>query len=135
MSCKSAIYAVNTTAGTALANGAVYAPTSVIRRYGPSVQLVGNGILINGTGYYDVEAVATVTGTAVGTVTATLYKDGNPVAGATTTATATAIGDVIALPITSIVRLTCNCQEAVLTIVISGQAVSTNNLAITVEKE
>lgn len=141
MSCKSGIYAVNTTAGTAISNGGTFVPNMIIRRYGQYCQLAGNGITIGsscgngGAGYYDVEAVATVTATAVGTVTATLYKDNAPVLGATATATAAAIGDIVALPITALVRLGCNCDSSNLTVVISGQATSSYNLAITVEKE
>lgn len=67
-------------------------------------------------------------------MTATLYKDGAPVQGATALATATAIGDIVTLPITALVRLNCDCDTANLTIVISGQAVTAQNLALVVEK-
>ena len=134
MSCKSGIYAVNTGSAT-LAAGAVYAPTTIVRRFGPSVQMADNGISISGAGYYKVNATVVATASAVGTVTATLYKDGVAVTGATATATASAIGDVVALPINALVRMNCNCQESTLTIVVSGQSVTTNNLSIVVEKE
>lgn len=142
MSCKSGIYAANTVAGTAITNGGTYVPNTIMRRYGQYCQLAGNGISIGsgsgcgtaGAGYYDVEAVATVTASAVGTVTATLYQDNAPLLGATATATASAIGDVVALPISALVRLGCNCDTSNLTIVISGQATTSNNLSIVVEK-
>lgn len=67
-------------------------------------------------------------------MTATLYKDGAPVQGATAIATATAIGDIVTLPISALVRLNCDCDTANLTIVIGGQAVTAQNLAFVVEK-
>lgn len=134
MSCKSGIYTINSIDEQDIAVGGIYAPTTIVRRYGPSCQLVGNGISIQGAGYYDVEVVAVVTATAIGTVTASLYKDGVEVPGATATVTASAIGDVVALPITALVRQNNDFNESILTIVISDQNVTTNNLAFNVEK-
>lgn len=132
---RSGIYAVNTTAGSNLAIGAVYAPSSIIRRYGQCCQMAGNGIVIEGAGYFDVEATVTVAASAAGTITATLYQDGNPVSGATATASVGAAADVVTLPLSALLRLNCNCSDSVITVVITGQAVTTNNLAIKVEKE
>lgn len=135
MSCKSALYAINTTVGTAIPDGAIYSPNRVVRRFGPAIRLDDNGIILDSAGYYKVSAIATVTATAVGNITATLYKDGIAVPGATTTVTATAIGDEISLPISALVRVLCNCQLSTLTVVISGQATTSFNLAVDVEKE
>lgn len=60
--------------------------------------------------------------------------DGAPVQGATAIATAGAVGDVVTLPISALVRLNCDCDTANLTIVIGGQAVTAQNLAFVVEK-
>lgn len=60
--------------------------------------------------------------------------DGAPVQGATAIATATAIGNIVTLPISALVRLNCDCDTANLTIVIDGQAVTAQNLAFVVEK-
>ena len=134
MSCKSAIYVTNTALGTDIADNGIYAPTAIVRRYGKAIQLVGNGIQLNEGGYYEVNATATVTATAVGDITATLYQDGMPVAGATATATA-AVGDVVTLPIpTALVRVRC-CGDSVLSVRISGQATTAYNLGWSVEKE
>lgn len=134
MSCKSAIYVVNTTTGTALASGASYVPQTVVRRFGPSIQMAGNGVTISGAGYYDVEATVTVEATAAGTLTASLYKDNVPVVGAT--ASVTAVADTVyTLPINALVRQNCNCSESNLTIELSGVASTSVNLAWTVEKE
>lgn len=138
MSCKSGIYVVNTTTGTSIADGGTYVPQTIIRRYGKYCQLGGNGVSIGnctgGAGYYDIEANVSVTATAVGSVTATLYKDGAPVQGAVSLATVSAVGDVVTLPINALVRLNCDCDTANLTIVISGQAVTSQNLAFIVTK-
>lgn len=61
-------------------------------------------------------------------------KGMNPEQGATAIATATAIGDIVSLPISALVRLNCDCDTANLTIVIGGQAVTAQNLAVVVEK-
>ena len=50
-------------------------------------------------------------------------------------ATATAAGDIVTLPISALVRLNCDCDTANLTIVIGGQVVTAQNLALVVEKE
>jgi hypothetical protein len=138
MSCKSGIYVVNTTTGTSIGIGGTYVPSTIIRRYGKYCQLSGNGVSIGnacgGAGYYDVNASVAVVATAIGNVTATLYKDGAPVQGATAIATATAIGNIVTLPISALVRLNCDCDTANLTIVIGGQAVTAQNLAFVVEK-
>lgn len=138
MSCKSGIYVVNTQTGQSIGIGSTYVHSTVIRRYGKYCQLGGNGVSIGncqgGAGYYDIDANVSVVATATGNITATLYKDGAPVQGATATATAGAVGDVVTLPISALVRLNCDCDTANLTIVIGGQAVTAQNLAFVVEK-
>lgn len=91
--------------------------------------------MFGGAGYYDVDASVAVAASAAGNITATLYKDGAPVQGATALATATAAGDIVTLPISALVRLNCDCDTANLTIVIGGQVVTAQNLAFVVEKE
>lgn len=49
--------------------------------------------------------------------------------------TATVAGDIVTLPISALVRLNCDCDIANLTIVIGGQVVTAQNLALVVEKE
>ena len=138
MSCKSGIYVVNTTTGTSIGIGGTYVPSTIIRRYGKYCQLGGNGVSIGnacrGAGYYNVNASVSVAATATGNVTATLFKDGAPVQGATAIATATEAGQIVTLPISALVRLNCDCDTANLTIVIGGQVVTAQNLAFVIEK-
>lgn len=91
MSCKSAIYTadpsstvltLSTAAGTAIPLG------TTVRRFGCNAVLSGNGILLKGQGYFDVDASVTFTPTAAGAYTVTLFKDGVAVPGATQTVTA-----------------------------------------------
>ncbi len=131
MSCKSAIYAVDTTVGTAIADGGIYSPTTISRRYGQAIQLGANGINIQAPGYYDVDATVTVAAGAAGVIKATLFMDGVPVPGATSSLSAAA-NATITLPITTMVRVFNNSAQ--LTIVVSGAATTSNNLAIKVEK-
>lgn len=142
MSCKSAIYTANTTPATLTLTTAQPIATlslgTVIRRFGQNVQLSGNGILVGGAGYYDVDASVTLTPAAAGEYTVTLYQDGAAVPGATQTVTAAAAA-AIAFNIPALVRLQCCNSSATLTLVLSTTAalpatVVANNVAVVVEK-
>ena len=122
---KSAIYAVNTNAGTAIPAGGIYPITRVIRRYGCDITSDGVGISCNSKGYYKVTAVATLVATDAGVITASLYENGVAVPGASSSVTAAA-GDTVALPIDAIVRVNCCGNPAALTIVVSGVGTSVN---------
>lgn len=102
MSCKSALYAVMQTP-TAVAVDGVIPLGSLIRRYGCDVTLNGNAVNITGAGYYDVDASVTVALAAAGTVTATLFKDGVAVPGATASASGAA-GAPVVLAFPALVR-------------------------------
>lgn len=131
MSCNSGIYTVNAGA-TANAGGAIPLG-SIIRRFGCNINLNGNGIIINGAGYYDFDIVLTVLPAAAGAITATLMRDGVAVPGATATATAAAIGDAVTLPITAMVREFGNAPAGTFTVVLSAAA-TVSNIAVTVDK-
>lgn len=132
---KSAIYTVNSSAQNVAVNGTINLGT-IIRRYGPNVNLNGNAITISGGGYYDVDASITLAPTAIGNVTVTAYKDNVAIPGATASSTATAANDLINLSISSIVREPCACCESLsnITLVLTGTAASVSNVAVVVEK-
>lgn len=132
MSCKSALYAAMQTP-TAVAVDGVIPLGSLIRRYGCDVALNGNAVNITGAGYYDVDASVTVTPTAAGTVTVTLYKDGVAVPGATASETAAANGTVD-LSIPALVRQVCCAEGSALTLVLTGAAATVNNVALRVQR-
>jgi len=132
---KSAIYTVNSSTQSIVEDGMIN-PGSIIRRYGPNVNLNGNAITICGMGYYDLSASFTVAPTAEGEVTITAYKDGVAIPGAVASQTAAAAGDLVNLSISSLVKEMCPCCEALSSISfrLSGGAASITNSAIVVEK-
>lgn len=134
MSCKSAIYAVNTSTAT-IPEGGIYQPNTIIRRFGQCCQMANNAMELNGQGYYDVAVTATVVGTAVGNVTMSVYQDGTAVPGMNASQTIKAIGDTVTLGTSGIVRLYCGKNSSTLTVVIGGQAVTGSNLAIDITKQ
>lgn len=134
MSCKSAIFAVNTTDGTAISANGVYAPTQIVRRYGPSCQLVGNGIQLANAGYYSIDAAVTCNVATAGTVNVMLYQDGTPIPGAISTVETTAANQTVTVPLTAMSRVYNNYTNSIITVVIDS-AVTSGNLAIKVEKE
>lgn len=133
MSCKSAIYTAMT-APTAVAVGGTIPLGTVIRRFGCNCQLSGNGITVDGPGYYEVNASVTLLATAAGDVTVTMYKDGVPVPGATATETLSAIGNSANLNIASMVRLQCCDSASTLTFVLTGTANTVSNVGLVVKK-
>lgn len=140
MSCKSAIYAADPS-GTVLtlstATGTVIPLGTTVRRFGCNAVLSGNGVLLNGQGYFNVDASVTFTPTAAGTYTVTLFKDGVAVPGATQTITAAAAGTV-PVNIPAIVRNQCCDSTSTLTIVVTSATVpatvTIDNTAVVVTK-
>ena len=140
MSCKSAIYAADPS-GTVLtlstATGTVIPLGTTIRRFGCDAVLSGNGVLLNGQGYFNVDASVTFTPTAAGTYTVTLFKDGVAVSGATQTITAAAAGTV-PVNIPAIVRNQCCDSTSTLTLVVTSATVpatvTIDNTAVVVTK-
>lgn len=114
--------------------------TNTIRQYGKNITLNNNGVLIHNAcgemaaGYYSVATNATITASAAGTATVTLYQDDQPVPAATQTVTTTADG-ITHFSFTAPVRVFCGQTQSTLTLRVSGQNVSVTNTAITVIKE
>ena len=133
MSCKSALYAVNSTSQLNAANAQVPFG-SVVRRYGNNCQLDGGSIIVSGSGYYDVDISLSTAPTTEGEITAQLYKDGVAVPGATATATAAAAGDVVNLKITCLVRNCGQCCDGTLALFVTASHTPVN-LATVVEKQ
>lgn len=131
MSCKNLIYTAMTSP-TAVAAGGTIPLGTITRRYGCDIDLVGSGIAITESGYYDIDANVTVAATAAGTIAATLYVNGVPYPGATAAATAAA-GNIVTLPISAIVRAFCCNGPAVLTLVLSAVG-TVSNVAFAVER-
>ena len=96
------------------------------------MDLGSNEVIVKSPGYYDVEAVAIVTATAVGSVSVYLAQDGSEVPGTRGTITAQAIGDEVIIPINALIRV-LPCNTSTLELVVADNAVTTvrNNLEVT----
>lgn len=132
---KSAIYTVNTSTQSVAVDGIIN-PGTVIRRFGPNLDLSGNALQISGAGYYDIDASFTLAPTAVGTVTITAFLNNVPIPGATVSGSTTIANNPINVSLSSLVRQSCPCCEGVstLTFVLTGTEASITNSAIVVEK-
>lgn len=129
---NSIIYVVNSTTQTVAVNNAINFGT-IVRRYGNCINASGTIVDINSPGYYNIDTNFTVTPSASGTLTITLYKDGTPIPGAT--ASRTVASDLIySLNIPTIVRHKCCCESSI-TAVVTGVATEISNASILVTKE
>lgn len=118
----------------AVAENSIISLGSTQRRYGCNCRLSGNGIEVNGEGYYKVDANITVAPTAAGTVTVALYNNGIQVPGAISSATGTA-GNPVNVSIVATVRQGCCCDSADnLTLVLLEGAGNVQNVSMRVEK-
>lgn len=133
MSCKSALFTANTTAAEYPAGSSV--PFGAIaRRFGCNADLNGSGIILRGSGYYDVSVSVTAAPTAAGTVTITLLKDGVAVPGMTASQTVAAAGSPTNLALCGLIREQCCDSSSTLTLQITGTASTVTNVAAVVEK-
>ena len=131
MSCKSALYAANLNNQT-LSSGDTISFGSIVRRFGCNTNLSGGNVVVNGTGYYDIDTNFDFAPTAAGTVTIELYKNGTKIPGAEATwSVAADVNYHISIP--AIIREACWC-ESVITAIITGADSVVTNAAITVEK-
>ena len=133
MSCKSLLYTAMNTPTAVTVNGTIPLGT-IIRRYGCNCNLNGNGVTVEGAGYYDITASATVTPDAAGAVTMQLLQDGVAVPGAVASATVAAAATAVNLAFPAAIRLGCCSTGSTLTLVLTGAASTVNNVALRVEK-
>lgn len=129
--CKAAVYAANSTAQT-LASGSVISFGTIVRKFGCNCSVSGGNAIIQGAGYYDIDANVTFTAGAAGTAVITLYKDGTAIPGANASQTVAA-DSVYSISLPALVKEVC-CQESTITAIISGVAATVNNAAIEVKK-
>lgn len=131
MSCKSAILTVNKNVNVPVSGTIPLG--SVLRRFGQNLQLEGNGIVVQGQGYYQLDVSITATAVAAGPLTVTVLKDGVELPGATATETAAANGTVN-LCIPYIVREQCCDSSSALTFALTGGAALVNSIAVVAVK-
>ena len=127
------IYTVNSNIQSVLDGGQINLGT-VVRRFGCNCELSGNGIVIEGVGYYKIDVAATVIPSAIGTATITAYKDGVEIPGATASAEVTAADTAVAIPLDGVVRLMCCDSASTITFVLSGVDADVVNFPVTIQK-
>lgn len=128
---KSALYVVNNSTQEVVTNGLIN-PGAVIRRFGPGVSLVGNGVQLNERGYYSLNLSITLAATEAGEVEVTVLKDGVALPGAIATQTAAAAGDFVNLSIDALIRNIGCCYTgpySTLTFELTGVNSSVTNFA------
>lgn len=120
--------------------------TTIVRQFGRNIRLGNNSAVISdgcncsGTceraaGYYNAFVNVTLTASAAGTITVMLYQDGQPVTGGVQTVTTTVAGNIYPLSFPVPVRVLCGQEQSVLTIRVSGQTVTANNVSLEVVKK
>ena len=135
MSCSSAIYTANTTPQELL-GGSQIPFGSIVRRYGPNLDLNGFGITVRGEGYYKCDCSVTLEPTAIGEVSAQLYVNGAPYQGAIQTGYSATAGDPVALSFPALIRIPkCCCNDTLtLEIRLGEEGATVTNMAFTVVK-
>ena len=130
---NSLIYLATPSVATVAANG-VLPLTTIVRRRGSSIQQSNDSIVLGAPGYYHVSVTLTFTAPAAGNVTIQLRQDNVLVTGATASTTiTTATTEVRSLSFDAIVRVPCCGSPVTLTVVNTGVAITTSNIAIDVE--
>ena len=108
---------------------------STQRRYGCNIRLSGNGVEVNGEGYYTVDAHVSVAPTAEGAVTVALYSNGVQIPGAIAYGSVSTAENPVTLGITTTIRQGCCCDSADnLTLVLIDGAGTVQNVSMRVEK-
>ena len=130
---KSAIYTANTTTTTVTPTNIIPLGTTV-RRYGCNIIQEGNAITVTGKGYYFISGTITLEPTAVGDVSVSALVDGVNIVGATGSGAIATVGDSVTIPITAIVRNTCDCVKSAITFVLNEGTANVTNIAVNVIK-
>lgn len=127
----SIIYTANTAAQAVTVGGTISLGT-VVRRYGRHMSASGGAINVMGSGYYKIDTLFNILGTAAGAVTVTLMKDGIAIPGASATVT---VGDggLATLNIPAVIRQQC-CCESTITAELSGTAATINSASAVVSR-
>ena len=131
---KSLIQTTNQSAQT-VAAGSIISLGSVLRRFGCNCRLSGNGIEVDGEGYYIIDASVSVAPTAAGAVTVALYEDGVQIPGAIAYDSVSVAGNATNMAISTTIRKGCACTGASnITAVLVAGASTVNNISLRVVK-
>lgn len=132
---RSLIQTANQSTQTVAANS-IISLGSTQRRFGCNLRLSGNGIEVNGEGYYTIDADVSVSPTAAGPVTVALYSNGAQIPGAIAYGSVTTAGNPVNMSINCTVRQGCCCDSAdnITCVLITG-AGTVNNVSVRAVKE
>ena len=108
---------------------------STQRRYGCSLHLSGNGIEVDGEGYYTIDADVSVAPTATGAVTVALYDNGVQIPGAIAYGSVSTASNPVNLCINTTIRQRCCDSADNLTLVLLEGAGTVQNVSVRVVKE
>ena len=131
---RSLIQVANQSSQTVAANS-IISLGSTQRRYGCNLRLSGNGIEIDGPGYYTITGSVSITPTAAGVVTVAVYNNGVQIPGAIAYGSVTTVGNTTALSLVATIKQGCCCDSAdnLTLVLIDGPGV-VNNVSLRVEK-
>lgn len=119
-----------------VAENSIINPGSTQRRFGCNLRLSGNGIEVNGEGYYTVDANVTVAPTAIGEVTVALYNNGVQIPGAIASGSVSTAENPVNLSIVTTIRQGCCCDSADnITCVLLAGAGEVQNVSLRIVKE
>lgn len=131
---KSLIQVVNQST-QAVAENSIISLGSTQRRFGCNLRLSGNGIEVNGEGYYKIDASVSVAPTEVGNVTVAIYSNGVQIPGAVAYDSVSTAATPTNLSICATIRQSCCCDSADnLTLVLVEGAGNVQNVSMRVEK-
>lgn len=119
----------------AVALNSIISLGSTQRRFGCNLRLSGNGVEVDGAGYYTVDASVTAEPTAAGTVTVALYNNGTQVPGAIASTSTDTAGNPVSVALNTTIRQGCCCDSADnLTLVLLSGPGNVTNVSMRVEK-
>lgn len=130
----------NYTGTQTVTSGSTLPLTTTVRQYGNNIRLSNNSVIIQSTcnspctGYYNVYVNATLTASAAGTITVSLYQDGQLVQGAMQSQTV-ANADITNFSFTAPIRVFCGQSNSTLVLYVNGQSVSTMSISLEVVRE
>lgn len=133
----SVLYTVNSTTQAVATNGIVSLGSVIHRNCQSQSALSGNGITIVGTGYFTIDVSVTFTGSATGTATLELQRNGTTIQGAAASETiGTADTEIHSVSFTTEMLRPCRCSPMdTITLVNAGVALSVTNVAIRVKRD
>lgn len=132
MSCASGIYTVFT-GSIAVPVGGFLPVGTTVRRYGKNLGQSGDGILVDGAGYYMIDTEVILTGTGAGIVTLQLTSDAEIIQGGTSSVTVTG-GNVYTIPVHALIRKKCCDDPTTIQVKLANLAATVNQVSTIILK-